>query len=268
MSSFGEKLRAIRSNPLLAIDYCLYRVGFGTAATAFGGRLRASSYSELLTARNLALSAQELKLIEMLPERGNIFDVGAHVGIWTVPLALGRPNAQIHSFEGAPTTFRQLQKNIVYNRLTNVRAVNAAVCDSSKSVTFQVPENASVFGRISSSGNSIGRYDRVSEVRISGVSLADYCNSRNVKSIELLKIDVEGAEVDVLRGLFSMLLRHAVHLIWMEIDEVNQLDSNHSISELASLMEECRYGIYRLSDPENPVDIRVKHEANMLAKPL
>ena len=204
----------------------------------------------------------------MLPERGDIFDVGAHIGIWTLPLALGRPHSRIHAFEGSPLTFRQLKQNVVRNGITNVRTVHAAVCDDSGSVLFQMPDNASVFGRISSAGNSRGRYDHASRVEVPSLALADYCNVQDIKYIELLKIDVEGAEVDVLRGVLPMLRQGEVRMIWMEIDEANLQDSGHSISELASLVEECRYGFYRLSNPNQLVDIRVAREGNMLVKPL
>jgi FkbM family methyltransferase len=268
MSSLRHKLRTVRSHPLIAVDYVLYCVGVNSTATAFGGRIQGRSYSEFRSARNLALSEQEVGLIETLPEQGDIFDVGANIGIWTVPLALGRPRSRIHAFEGSPFTVCQLEQNVVRNKLSNVRAVHAAVCDYNGKVMFQMPENASVFDRISSTNNSQGRYDRASQIEVPCMALADYCNDQDIKVIELLKIDVEGAEVDVLRGLLPMLLQHKVRLIWMEIDELNLRDFNHSISELATLMENCGYGFNHLSNLNRPVDIRVERAGNMLAKPL
>lgn len=268
MASLATNLRTALSQPSSAIGYIFYRAGFNSVTTAFGGRLWSTSYSELKTTRNLALSERELQLIQMLPARGHIFDVGAHVGIWTIPLALARRHATVHAFEAAAPTFRQLKNNVSWNELTNVLTVHAAVCDRIGTVKFQVPDNASVFGRISSLGNSRGRYSRASEMEVPSTTLIDYCKKHGVESIEFLKIDVEGAEVDVLRGLWPMLLRRQVQLIWIEIDEINQLDFSHSISELAALLDECRYGVYRLSNLEMPIDITVEHDGNMMAKPL
>src|ERR1035437_7130743 len=87
MSSLRHKLWSVKFHPLRAFDYLLYRMGLNTVATAFGGRIQGRSYSEFRSARNLAPSAQEVRLIEMLPGEGDIFDAGANIGIWTVPMA-------------------------------------------------------------------------------------------------------------------------------------------------------------------------------------
>src|SRR4051794_3200611 len=113
MASYFKRICTVLSSPSLGIDYAKYRLGFSSASTAWGGRIKASSYSELLTARNLGLSPQELELIGMTDQQGHFFDVGAHIGIWTVPIALSRPCASVHAFEASPLTFAKLKQNIM-----------------------------------------------------------------------------------------------------------------------------------------------------------
>src|SRR5262245_58495063 len=107
--------QTLAHHPLIAVDYLRYCLG-STARTALGGRLQAETFSDWRTARGLALTNKELSLIDLLAPEGEMFDVGAHVGTWTVPLALLRPRARIHAFEGSPSTFATLDRNIARNK--------------------------------------------------------------------------------------------------------------------------------------------------------
>ena len=150
--------RSALADPRSILGYLEFLMG-GTVPTPFGGQLGAQSYSELRFARNLALNEGELTILCSLAPEGIFFDVGAHIGTWTVPLALRYPHAQIHSFEGSPLTFTTLQKNIARDRITNVTPIQAVACNHSGTVSFQTPApEGSVWGRISSTGNSRGRY--------------------------------------------------------------------------------------------------------------
>jgi FkbM family methyltransferase len=265
VSRLRDYARATLANPGFALGYVEFLMG-GTAATAFGGQLRAGTYSELMSARSLALSEGELKLLGRLAPEGICFDVGAHIGIWTVPLALGYPRAQVHSFEGSPSTFITLQNNIARNRITNVTLVQAAACNRSGTVSFQMP-GGSIWGRIASTGNSRGRYNQAEKVDVPALELAEYCRSKHINCIEFCKVDVEGAEVEVLEGLAPMLKSHNVKNIWIEIDDVNLSDFGYSVSELYDVLAEYRYDLYHQSDLTTPIDIRVEHSSNMLARP-
>jgi FkbM family methyltransferase len=266
MASTLTRMATALKSPRIAVDYALYRAGLLTASTAFGGRLRGSTYSELRTVRNLALSDGELSIINMIPKTGHIFDVGAHVGVWTVPLALGRPAATVHAFEASPGTFLQLQRNVADNHLSNARLNNVAVFDREGTITFQQPENASVFGRIASPVNSDGRYSFAAEITARCTALATYCDQNDIRTIEFLKVDVEGAELHVLSGLLPLLKDQRLRLAWIELDANNQIVEDN-LSKIANLTDSCGYKFFRLSDPTVPVDVRRHHESNMLLKP-
>jgi FkbM family methyltransferase len=201
----------------------------------------------------LALSERELTTLGRPPK--------AHIGAWTVPLALRYPHAQIHSFEGSSSTFTTLQNNIARNRITNVTPILAAACNRSGTVSFQTPEG-SVWGRITSTGNSRGRYTQAEQVDVPALVLSDYSRRNGIECIEFCKIDVEGAEVEVLEGLAPMLKNHSVKNIWIEID-----DDNLRVFELHDIFAEYRYDLYYESDLTRPIDIRIEHSRNMLAWP-
>jgi FkbM family methyltransferase len=201
----------------------------------------------------------------MANSEGHFLDVGAHVGIWTIPIALSRPRAAVHAFEASPSTFQQLEANVVRNDIENVTLINAAVFSDVGFVTFQAPLNASVFGRIHSPSNSRGRYNEAAQVTVPSVTIDQYCCDRKIEEVELLKIDVEGAECHVLKGCSKMLMNKKVRLLWIELDEGNQRDFASSIDNIASLMSDMGYSFYRVTDLKTPVDIRKDRDHNMLA---
>jgi FkbM family methyltransferase len=265
MSSYLGRMHTALSHPSIVVDYAKYMLWRNSSGTAWGGRLWASSYSEFRTARNLALTGDEIALLEMTNSEGHFFDVGAHIGIWTIPIALSRPRAVVHAFEASPSTFQRLETNITKNKINNVNAVNAAVFDSAGSVTFQAPRNASVFGRIYSPSNSRARYNDVIEVSVPSLTIDQYCCDRKIEQIELLKIDVEGAEWHVLKGCSMMLSKKKVRFLWIELDDGNQLDFGCSVDNIAGLLDDMGYAFYRLADLTTAMDIRNKRDPNMLA---
>lgn len=265
MRTYLNRIRTVLASPSTGIDYLKFLLWRNSIDTAWGGRIWASSYSELKTAKNLALARSEIALLAMTRSEGHFVDVGAHVGIWTIPIALSRPRAAVHAFEASPSTFQQLKVNVEKNGLDNVTLTNAAVFSDAGFVTFQAPQNASVFGRIYSPLNSRGRYNDAIQLSVPSLTIDQYCYDRKIEQIELLKIDVEGAEWQVLRGCSRMLMNQKVRLLWIELDEDNQRDFASSIDNIANLMSGMGYSFYRVTDLMTPVDIRKTRDHNMLA---
>ena len=262
LTSLLKTCATVASDPVIALDYALYRLGRNAATSSFGARLEGATYSELRTIRNLALGPREQALISSLPSQGVFFDVGAHVGIWTSALAMAHPGATVHAFEASPETFRTLNRNIEKNNITNAILNQTAVSDESGFLQFQAPRNGSVFGRIHADGNSQHRFDNAAIVDVPALRLADYCRTHGIGNIDFLKIDVEGAEIRVLRGILSHI---PVGRMWIEIDERNLADMGHSIAEMAYIVTGAGYR-FVLSDGSE-TDIRAHHEGNMLILP-
>jgi FkbM family methyltransferase len=265
--SLRQNISTVLHKPTVALDYATYKLGRRTVSVVFGGKLAGSTYSEIGSIRNLRPSRLEAELISSLPGVGVIFDVGAHVGIWTVPLALRHPNAMIHSFEASPKTFRNLEANVRRNHLRNVRLVQVAVSDRNGTLSFQIPHKGSLFSRILSSDNGRHRFDSADILEVPSVCLADYCRERDIDSIEFVKVDVEGAEVQVMRGLDPLLKSKRIQKIWIEVEPENLAEMGHSVAELADLVHAHGYIFSLLSEPDRPIDIRVERESNMLVRP-
>jgi len=124
-----------------------------------------------------------------------VFDIGAHLGYYSLLLAkcVG-PVGRVVSFEASPGNFCTLQKNVLINKLENIELINLAVFSKSGTIGISVsPTDAS-------SGDwSISRQTDGDSIQVQTISLDQFCQAKSV-SPDFLKIDVEGAEFDVLMG--------------------------------------------------------------------
>jgi FkbM family methyltransferase len=127
---------------------------------------------------------------------GMVFvDVGANIGEYTLRAArLVGPAGDVHAFEPSPASFTLLQANVAQNGYENVAAVRAALGDSNGTVSLRIEEDP-----------SLNRLDLVSEtqpvpcITVDSFRLDSYWAPQN-RRIDLIKLDVEGAELLVLRG--------------------------------------------------------------------
>jgi FkbM family methyltransferase len=144
-------------------------------------------------------------------------DVGAHLGYITLLLAkqVG-PKGKVIAFEPFPNNFQVLQSNIALNGYKNVVLENKAVMDSSGWVSLKPlgddPLPYSTFAHLGSGG-------------CVAVSLDDYWENRTDR-LNFVKIDVEGAEAAVLRGMERILCQDRSILL-VELHAFDQQGENH-----------------------------------------
>lgn len=117
----------------------------------------------------------------------HILDCGANIGISVLYFKQKYPQARIIAYEADPGIFAVLQQNIKGNGITDVELHNKAVWSSETNVQFNV-EGAD--------GGRIGRESGGNSVFVPTVGLASLVRDR---SFDFVKIDIEGAEVEVLR---------------------------------------------------------------------
>ena len=146
---------------------------------------------------------------------GIIMDVGANIGMFTIDIAHANPNCIIYSFEPNPDVFSRLTKNVNLNKLENVKCYNIGFSDK-VSDGYLDDSISTVLGRVSVDVSSADK----KKVVLS--TLDSFILQNEIVNIDLLKIDVEGFEYLVLRGLKDHLCR--VDKIVMECDEALKAD--------------------------------------------
>lgn len=154
------------------------------------------------------------------------FDVGANIGDYSILLSkIIGVTGKVYSFEPAATTFKKLQERIDSCKCNNIHAFNKAIYSENTTVEFnEFPDDYSVW-------NSIGKpkmlnpqnlVDYVPIVKteiVEAITLDSFCQEHNIKKIDYLKLDVEGAESDALQGAISLLKAKAIRYLQFEISQ-------------------------------------------------
>lgn len=119
-----------------------------------------------------------------------IFDVGANVGQSALAMLETFPKAEIHCFEPVSSTFATLQRNL---RGTRCRCINSAVGSETGEARISVGRNS-----LTNSLVNAREGDAFESVTVTTVDA--YREERSLSSVDLLKIDVEGFDLNVLEG--------------------------------------------------------------------
>ena len=123
-----------------------------------------------------------------------IVDCGANTGLSILYFKHLYPQARIIAFEADPKLFRILEENIRGNGFTDVELINKAVWNKETTLTF-LPDGADA-GRVAdAAGPTPAHPGNGGAVQVPAIRLRDYLTDRTV---DLLKMDIEGAEVEVL----------------------------------------------------------------------
>lgn len=159
----------------------------------------------------------------LIPRGGTVIEVGGHIGYISMYLAsLAGPRGRVIVFEPGPNNHKYLKRNIA--GLDNVEWVDRAVSDRSGPVTFYCDnltgQNNSLVSdfkvpeiNAARTGIALER----SEVTVEATTLDAFCAERGLMP-EFIKVDVEGAEWRVVRGMKSV-LRTARPRLMIEKDD-------------------------------------------------
>ena len=104
------------------------------------------------------------------------------------------PSVKIRAFEPNPMAFKLLQKNIEYNKFSNIFIHQLALSDTSEEIDLFFTEENLVTASIDINRNSYNN-----TVKVNSVKLSDFFKEE--KKIDLVKLDVEGAEYRILAEL-------------------------------------------------------------------
>lgn len=141
----------------------------------------------------------ETELVRSLVSSGQVVvDAGAHIGYYTLLLAgLVGPSGRVAAFEPEPQNFRVLQRNVAINGLGNVELYRAALSERVGWVRLYLSESNSGDNRIFPSGRRPFRMVRALTL--------DSWFERTGRPVNFLKLDVQGAELLVLKGAEGLL---------------------------------------------------------------
>ena len=153
----------------------------------------------------VAYSSHEAELLpiatELLPGGGVFLDVGAHVGHWALRLA-GRAS-WVYAVEPNPDTASTLRRNLALNDIGNVSLLELAAWDEDTWLKLEDPN-----GKQEGGSTRTVPLDPTDHVGVPAKRLDQETTLRGLGRLDLVKLDVEGADLHALRGMAGLLAEH------------------------------------------------------------
>ncbi len=140
---------------------------------------------------NLTESTQINLAKEASSKNGISFDIGANVGLYT--LLFSRYTKEVYAFEPLSRNIRFLEKHLKINNLENAKLIKSAVSDLNGIFLFKEGNNY-----------ALGKLDNRGSIPVSVISLDKFIYNKKIYP-DILKIDVEGSELSVLKGAYQYL---------------------------------------------------------------
>lgn len=177
-----------------------------------------------------------------------IFDVGANVGQTALKLREEFPNAAIHSFEPSPETFRQLKANV--GSRPSITAHNLALGSRTESRAMHLTKSSltsSLLPTAAGAEKYLGELvTDAGQATISVSSLDEFLANKNIPHLDLLKLDVQGFEVEVLKGAAESLKNDRISMVLTEVNFVKLYDSQAYFQDVYDEMFRQNYQLVGL----------------------
>ena|SRR5256885_6174242 len=176
--------------------------------------------------------------IDLISPSSRVIDIGANVGVYALPWAAIYTDVTVHCFEPNPAVRRRLARNVALNQLTERIQLHAeALSDHAGTATLYGSDDMSTLNK--------GVHTGAGQAAPTEVALARLDDIFGVEGppVSLIKIDVQGHELEVLRGADAVISHHRPALILEHEDNlyVSASEANQRKIELAELLSRFGY---------------------------
>ena len=143
----------------------------------------------------------------------------------------------VYSFEPELNNFNLLKKNIEVNKFRNIVPIQKVISDKNGVIRFVV-EDDSVIHHIDGGKGAFTKQSNI--IELDSITLDSHIN----KPIKLVKIDVEGHEIEVLNGMKSIIKENKGLQLIVEFSIGNQRRAGYPAHQLLSLLNELKFDLF------------------------
>lgn len=191
---------------------------------------------------------------DMLQQRlqpGSIFiDAGANIGYFSLLAAKQATQGRVIAIEPVSATYKALKENIALNKFTNIEALNLAVGDKEEIRTIYLSDTANTgMASFQQPYNYAGETETVNTVTIDNL-----VEKLQLPKVDMVKIDVEGNELAVLKGM-TQTIEKCKPTILLELNPHTLLRFGHTPADVLSFITSLYYEPFILSEKESPVKL-------------
>lgn len=175
--------------------------------------------------------------LESLTEGMTVFDIGANVGYYTVLASkMVGAKGKVYAFEPDPNSVKLLKKNIMLNNYRNVIVVPHAVGRKDGAAILSIDEANP--GESYLGGNGSNR-----QMIVRAIALDSFVHKRKITNVDVVKMDVEGGEVDVLSGGKSFFRKQEKLTLFTECNPRALMRFRHTAMDLVRVIENLKLQI-------------------------
>lgn len=187
---------------------------------------------------------EEMEFIHSyLQPKDVMIDVGANIGAISLLAADKITHGKIFAFEPTPSVANKLKLNVRLNGLENIIACFVqAVSNKNGFLHFKIEGQSEVNHIV----NSSTKGDSKDIIKVSSTTLDTFVKNNNLKQVDLLKIDVEGAEQSVFDGAKTSLSKHVISVIVFEANPKMKKYGTSS-KKLISFIQQYGYSVFAFS---------------------
>lgn len=239
--------RRIGLNKVLSVPYwrLVYYLSGGSITHSINNqtiKFEVNSFSEFMRLQNFVNEKEVIEeVLCSIKPTDYFYDIGANVGSYTCFAASEVGKNRTVAFEPEANNLRSLKSNLELNDL-DAKVAKAALSDSSGTTELALAGDQPGEGK-----HAIATDESRETIVVPMWTGDDYIQSHEVEPPTVIKIDVEGAEMDVLRGLSETLQNHC-RLIYIEVhpEKIQQFGS--TVPEVTAFLECAGFEVSKLAE--------------------
>lgn len=194
-----------------------------------------SSYGGMIVYNRWAEYELMANIVKILKPDSIYFDIGANIGDTTI-IAAAHTSKKIYAFEPSPVAYPRLLENIRLNNLQDqIISERKVLSEKVGKIEFSETKTSET-SHIGVEKNEVGG----KTIKIDSTTLDLYCAKMGVKRIDLIKIDVEGAEMLVLLGATHLLEKKMIKCLLIELNSASSM-YGYKNSDVVTMLKKYGY---------------------------
>lgn len=207
-------------------------------------RLDISEYMEWVIYFGLIVENRD-SLYRLVKKNMSVLDIGTNIGETLLNFALiAGPEGRVTGFEPVDYNYKKCCKNIELNHFKNVEVFRIALSDRKETLSFDESVN------FNSGGIFMQRNSQNSSNPVQATTLDDFIKEKHIERVDFIKIDVEGFELNVLKGGRETIGK-LKPVLYIEVDDANLRRQGSSAKELELYLREMNYDYKKADANEN-----------------
>lgn len=184
----------------------------------------------------------------LIPRGGIVMDVGANIGQYALLAAkLVGSEGYVYAFEPGESQLCKLRYNIALNALNNIDILPIAVGNDRGSYSYYPSSCIDNQGRGSLIPDHTGNVRSTKPIQINMARLDDFCDERKIKKVDFIKIDVEGYDLEVLKGARNILLNNPLVAVMVELEDDNLKAMGIGANDIRRFMLDLKFHMYEVT---------------------